>query len=253
MEEIQSTTTANKIIINMKKIFAFLLSSLIFSTQAQTFIKYDDDDVETEYIDGQLWAYRTIENIVVGITLFKDNDGYGKNYQMLLYIKNWGYNPIVFFPEDVYSFIETKKGYTIDMEVYTYEEYIRKVQRRQNWAMALTGISAGLNAGSAGYSTSYSTSYTPYGTPYTKVTTHYNPAAAAAANMAAQVQIATLGQMMTNDRIAIKQNYMKTNTISYGESVAGYMNIKRRRGEIITINIPLHGKTFSFDWDVSKL
>ena len=30
------------------------------------------------------------------------------------------------------------------------------------------------------------------------------------------------------------------------------MNIKRKKGKILTINIPISGYVYSFDWDVSK-
>ena len=30
------------------------------------------------------------------------------------------------------------------------------------------------------------------------------------------------------------------------------MNIKRKRGTTMTINIPINGQVYSFDWDVTK-
>ena len=57
---------------------------------------------------------------------------------------------------------------------------------------------------------------------------------------------------MDNDRIVKKQGYLKKTTIYPDDTVIGYMNIKRKKGEILTINIPINSYTYSFDWDVTK-
>ena len=116
--------------------------------------------------------------------------------------------------------------------------------------MALYGFSTGLSAGMAGYSTSYSTTYSPNGLPYTTITQHYDVNATFQANMAASHQMQTLGNMMKNDREVKEQGYMKINTIHPGECIIGYMNIKRKKGTIMTVFIPVNGVVYSFDWDV---
>ena len=45
---------------------------------------------------------------------------------------------------------------------------------------------------------------------------------------------------------------LKKTTIHPDEAVIGYMNIKRKKGNILTINIPINDFMYSFDWDVSK-
>ena len=116
----------------------------------------------------------------------------------------------------------------------------------------LYGFSSGLSAGSAGYSTSYSTSYSSNGTAYTTVTNHYDANAAFQANMVSSYQLQTLGKMMDNDREIKRQGYLKKTTVHPNEGIIGYMNIKRKKGKILTINIPINGYVYSFDWDVSK-
>lgn len=123
-----------------------------------------------------------------------------------------------------------KTGDTLQMVVYTNETFQKKIKRSQAWAMALYGFSAGLNAGMAGHSTSYSTSYSSNGYTYTTATYHYDANAAYQANMAAQYQIMTLGKMMENDKKVKEQGYLKKTTIHPGESIVGYMNIKRKKG-----------------------
>lgn len=128
----------------------------------------------------------------------------------------------------------------------------KKIKRSQAWAMALYGISAGINAGTAGYSTSYSTSYSSNGYAYTTITNHYDANAAYQANVASTNQMLTLGQMMDNDRTIREQGYLKTTTIYPDEAIIGYMNIKRKKGKILIVNIPIGDYIYTFKWDVNR-
>ena len=58
--------------------------------------------------------------------------------------------------------------------------------------------------------------------------------------------------MMDNDREIKRQGYLKKTTVHPNEGIIGYMNIKRKKGKILTINISINGYVYSFDWDVSK-
>jgi len=57
---------------------------------------------------------------------------------------------------------------------------------------------------------------------------------------------------MDHDREIKRQGYLKKTTVHPNEGIIGYMNIKRKKGKILTINIPINGYVYSFDWDVSK-
>lgn len=233
--------------------FLIILSCLNVVGYAQNFVTSDNDStVITEYNDGKLWAYRHINDCVVGLTCYEAKDDYGKYYQTMIFIKNLSTRNMTFIPDEINSYLVNRKNDTISLQVYTNEEFQKKVKRSQNWTMALYGFSAGLNAGSAGYSTSYSTTYSPNGYAYTTMTTHYNPNAAYQANMAANTQIITLGKLMENDRTTKEQGYLKKTTIHPNESIIGYMNIKRKKGSNLIINIPTNEYIHSFEWDVNK-
>ncbi|GFH85526.1 hypothetical protein IMSAGC001_00930 [Bacteroides acidifaciens] len=236
---------------NMKKtnlILLLLLWSL--ACHSQTIDEAaNDTTITTEYNDGVLWLYEDIENVTVGTTCYKIKD-YGKQYQIHIYIYNHSDTPLLFDPTKVSASLATKTGDTLQLQVYTNEMFQRKVRRSQTWAMALYGFSTGLSAGMAGYSTSYSTTYSPNGLPYTTVTQHYDANAAFQANMVASHQIQTLGNMMQNEREVKEQGYLKMNTIHPGECIVGYMNIKRKKGTIMTVFIPVNDVVYSFDWDV---
>ena len=148
----------------------FLASSL----KAQTFVKADNDTtVMSEYNDGRIWAYRQIGDFVVGMTNYEEDDDYGKYYQIAIFIKNLGESSITFDPDKVTSSLYTKRGDTLALQVYTFDEYMKKVKNAQAWSMALLGFSAGMNAGMAGYQTTYSTTYGAGSMPYTQVHTTY--------------------------------------------------------------------------------
>ena len=73
----------------MKKILISALIAISCSVQAQDFLAAENDTtVLTEYNDGRLWAYRQIGDYVVGMTNYVEKDDYGKNYQILIFIKN---------------------------------------------------------------------------------------------------------------------------------------------------------------------
>ena len=234
----------------MKIVYSLLLLCLVTICQAQTFVS-SDSTIVTEYRDGKLWAYQNIDGLVIGITSYEAKDNYGKYYQINVFVKNIADTSILFNPDEIHAQLVNNRNDTISLEVYTNEEFQKKVSRSQGWAMALYGLSSGLNAGMAGYTTSYSTSYAG-GIPYTSVTTSYNANAAYQANMASTNQIIALGKMMEDDRINKEHSYLKITTLHPSEGFIGYMNIKFKKGRLLTVYIPLGERLYSFAWNVSK-
>ena len=235
-----------------QKVCLAIFLSLAIICKAQTFIYPQNDSIMTEYNDGKFWVYLDKNDIVVGLSCFEEKDNYGKYYHLDIFIKNLSERPIIFRPDSVYSNLLTKKDDTLKLEVYTNEEYQKKIKRSQTWAMALYGISAGINTGTVGYSTSYSTTYSPKGYTYTTITNHYDANAAYQANVASTNQMLILGQMMDNDRTMREQGYLKTTTIYPDEAIIGFMNIKRKKGKVLTVNIPIDNYIYTFDWDVNR-
>lgn len=111
----------------MRIIILATLLAIATSVKSQTLIKEESDStLLSEYNDGRLWAYRQIDDIVVGMTNYQEKDDYGKYYQIAIFIKNLGDNSITFNPENVASLLYTNQGDSLDMQVYTYEEYMKK-------------------------------------------------------------------------------------------------------------------------------
>lgn len=229
----------------------FLVSSCI--SWAQIFIKEPKDSTAyVEFNDGRQWVYRQIDGLTVGMANEEFKDNYGKYYQVGFFISNNRDLPLTFNPEEVFAELLSNKGDTVPLEVYTNEEYQKKIKRAQNWAMALYGLSAGLNAASAGYSTTYTTSYSPYGYAYTSTSRTYDANAAYQANMSTSMQLQTLGNMMDNDRAVREQGYLKLNTVRPGDAIVGYMNIKHKKGKALLVKLNIGENEFSYLWDVEK-
>lgn len=57
---------------------------------------------------------------------------------------------------------------------------------------------------------------------------------------------------MADDRNTKSQGYLRITTIHPNEGIIGYMNVKRKNGLLMTVNIPVGGQVYSFDWDVTK-
>lgn len=229
----------------MKTIYIILAAMLLVSCKSQKIISLVEQDynIVTEWQDGQLWAYQTKGDFIVGMTVNEAKDDYGKYYQIGLFIQNESSFNMTFHPEDVTAQFGNEKSIK-ELHVYTFEKYQKMVRRKQNWELALSGISAGLNAASAGWSTTYVNGY-PQNT--------YNYGVAAAVNSVNMMELSNMERIMQLERNAIQQGYIKKHTTHPGEGIIGYMNIKKKGKEgILTVNIPMGGNTFTFMWLIKK-
>ena len=176
-----------------------------------------------------------------------------------------------------------KNGREVVLEVYSSDQYMRKVRRRQNWDMILTGIGEGLAAAGAGYSqstTSTSSSYNGYSNSYgnaysygtggyasggysgtgsyygnsttTSTTVNYDAAAAYQAQIIASNRMANYENALLQDRAIKQKGYLRKTTIYPGESIQGYVNIKRVNGATMIVWVDINGAKYEFPWNVSK-
>lgn len=236
------------------------------------------DEKQVEYKNGETWPYYNKNGIMIGLTnnLVRD---YGKYFQIPIIISNNSMFPIEFEPNKVTASLIDKKGEKRELKVYTAEEYMKKVRRRQNWAMVLNGLAEGMSAASAGYSSSTTNSSysgcsssfgnaSAYGTGgYTygnysgnssyygvssSTTTSYNGAAAYQAQVIANDRIAAYDNMLLSERSAKDEGYLKRTTIHPGETISGYINIERKKCVSMTVNIDINGAVYTYPWDISK-
>lgn len=233
---------------------------------------------KVEYKDGEAWPYYNKNGIMIGMTNNEIRD-YGKYFQIPIIIANNSMHPIDFDPNNITAFLIDKKGNEQILKVYSAEEYMKKVRRSQNWAMALNGLAEGLAASSAGYSTATTnSSYSGYSSSYgtasafgsggyaygnysanssyygnsSSTTTSYNGAAAYQAQVIASNRIAAYDNALLSERAAKNEGYLKKTTIYPGEVITGYINIGRKKGTAMTINVNINGAIYEFPWNIGK-
>ena len=179
--------------------------------------------IMTEYNNGHIWAYRQIGDFVVGMANYLEEDDYGKYYQIAIFVKNLGEKSVTFDPDKIRTILYKKSGDQRELQVYSYYDYMHKMKNSQAWSMALLGLSAGLDAGKAGYSTTVASS-----------------------------QMMILRKLMADERNTKTQGYLRITTVHPGEGIIGFMNVKRKKGELMRVKIPVGDYMFVYDWNVSK-
>lgn len=240
------------------------------------------DEKKTEYRDGAAWPYYTKNGIMIAMTNTQVKD-YGKWYQISLIISNHSIAPIEFDPERITSTLTDSKGQGIALEVYSSDQYMRKVRRRQNLNMILAGIGEGLAAAGAGYSqstTQTNSTYNGYSNSYgnayaygsggyayggyngtgsyhgssstTSTTVSYDGAAAYQAQVIANNRIANYENALLQDRAIKQEGYLRKTTIYPGDAIQGYVNIKRVKGNSMVVYVDINGAKYEFPWNVSK-
>ena len=172
--------------------------------------------------------------------------------------------PILFDPVMNISASSTDvKGITTDLQVWSSDEYLKKVNRSQTWATILMGVAEGMSSANAGYSTSTTNSYysgntyggygySNYSSTTTSYTRTYDAGAAYQAQVLSQQRMADFSNAMLEEREIKKFGYLKKNTIYPGERISGYVHIKRIKGETVQFIIKIEEALYIFDWNFSK-
>lgn len=231
--------------------------------------------------DGNVIYYYKHKGMSISMTLFRDNS-YGDYYQAWINIQNFTGRNLLLAPNSIVakSFIQKTKEMK-DLNILSYEEYMKKVQRKQNWQNFAVAFSNGLAASNAGYSySSTNTSVTgvtnsfgsasgyvgdtygyasgwssSYSTAYGRSTTQsYNGAAAYAAQQNANAQTNAYISNQYQIKSRLSEGYVKANTLANQTEFMGYFNIQFIKTDNIRIEIPINGETYIFtrSWSNKK-
>lgn len=233
------------------------------------------DDRKFQYRDGEAWTYYSMNGVEIGMTN-KEVKDYGKYYQLPICITNNTVTEVDFDPDKMTATVEDNKGKISNIKVLTSADYMKKVDRSQGWSKTWNSLAESFAAMDAGNTTATSTtkysgtvqqnSSQTYGrhhrdtqsnrvTESGKVTTEtrvHDGAAAYDAYITADERIEAYNQKLDNERDEKNANYLKHTTIKPGESIAGYINIERKKGEILTVVMDVDGTKYTFPWDISK-
>lgn len=221
----------------------------------------------SDYKDGIPWQFYNKNGIMIALTHTAIKD-YGKWHRIDVVISNNTIIPIEFDPVvNISANSIDLKGIITDLEVWSSDQYLKKVNRAQTWAAILMGVSEGLSAASAGYSTSTTNTYhsgsvythgsnghahSNYSGISTSYTRTYDAGAAYQASVLSQKRMADFGNAMIEEQKIKKLGYLKKNTIYPGETISGYVHIKRVKGESVQFNINIEGAKYNFYWDYGK-
>ena len=223
--------------------------------------------------DGQSIHYFKHQGLLISLSVTQNNN-YGKYYTPYIDIQNFTGKSLLFNPSSITAkTYDRKKSLFQDLEVLSYEQYMKKVQTKQAWNAALYGMAQGVAASGAGHSSSttnfsgsgYTNSYasasgyigntygymnataSSYSTVHGKSQTQsYNGAAAYAAQQNASNNTNAYLQQQYQIKAQINEGYAKINTLQNQTQYAGYFNIKYKKSDNMVINIPINSTVYSF-------
>lgn len=200
------------------------------------------------------------------------NSDYGRYFQVQYDLKNFMGKSVLFSPDAIsaYTYDDRRKK-NVNLHVLSYDEYAKKIKRRQTWNSIFYGLSEGLAAAGAGYSSSttevsgnsttdasayaygsngWATAYgSSYTTSYAKShTISYDGAAAYWAQQNAQQKANDFDNEQYVIRNRLTAGYGKANTIRNQEEYAGYFNIKYQKTNNLMISFNINGEIFNFPY-----
>ena len=205
-----------------------------------------------DYRDGTPWEVYFKNGVTIALTNSVVTD-YGKWHRIDLIISNNSTTPIEFVPElNIMAYSVDNQKVATDLQIWTCDEYMGKVNRAQTWAAIAMGFCEGIASAGAGYSTSTTTGYSNNGISSTYYTTTYNAAAAYQANLASQRRLADFGQTQQEEKNIKQLGYLKQNTIYPGESVSGYVHVARIKGVRVVFVIDIEGAEYIYEWKFDR-
>lgn len=241
----------------------------------------DTKERKSFWSNDKQWHYYQINGILLALTCERVKD-YGFWFRITVNVSNHTLVPFDFGCQNFNATLKKKNGKEIRLNVYDANLYMKKVRSAQNASLIAASIGAGLAAAAAGFSSSTSTSRTSYsgsasaygsasafgsggyahasgygssvfsGSSETVTsTTSYNGFAAFQAGIIASNQIASMRDAMWQERNQRYEGYLKRSTIRPGETVSGYLNIMREKGESLKLIVSLYGAEYEFDWDLN--
>lgn len=254
-----------------------LSSKVRISDNKPFFDTVSPQDIHIEYKDGHQYKIYDANGLVL-MASYKEVKDYGRYYQVQISLSNNSLFEIEFDPSYISANLTNQKGELTDLDVLSADEYIKKVKRAQDWEAALMGLAVGLSSMGAGTTTTTTTTYdngsiysngsvssygnagygsgsysdnTYYSETSTSYTTEYDATKAFQTQVLLNKQLASYSSSLERDRVSKNEGYLKRSTIYPGETIIGYINIKRgKRGTMLDISIPINSIHYKFSWDL---
>ncbi len=201
------------------------------------------------YQDGQPVQFYLVDGLSVAVKI-STKQLYGNYYEAYITIENGSAPEFDFDPSYITASLE-KDGKVTEGEVLTYDEYIKKVKRRQGWTVAFSAFAEVAAATSAGYSSTTTNAYARNSSGKSAsvhaTTTSYDGAAQYAATQNAANNLGQLANQQYDIKKTISEGYLKRNTVFQNSRIVGFINIKFSDADHILLNVPVNGKMYHFE------
>lgn len=232
---------------------AFLWIGCVSSYHLKPMI--EDEDMELVYIDGKEVAIS--RDSETGVAVYGMKTTQNELLIHVLYKNNTTDKNINVIPEQMRVIGYNEKGEQTSFRVYTADEYLKKMQNAQAWALALQGVAGAMEASNAGRSTSTTsgtasgrvygsdgTTYTGYGST-SSTTTTYDYGAQAAANAKNREELNETAQQYANSTAVVEQGLIKANTLFPEQYIEGDVRVKMNTmfTSKFVISIPMGDET----------
>ncbi len=221
-----------------------------FSDDSMIHDDFDSAAMLVKWIDGVPWVTYITNGMRISMSV-KDVKEYGAYHQVSIVVDNSSYLKYEIEPSvNVYAASGYSAGSLLveamPLEVFSYENYMRKVKNQQTLAAIAMGLSSAAAAISSAYSPSTWTVSVNGHQTYIDVSgrniNFYSP----------DLAFAGVAESWGRDRQIIQKGYLKKNTIESGEVVSGYFNIKEGAENFLSVTFKINGLRIPFFWDVSE-
>ena len=246
-----------KTIFHLHIFAAAMLAMLLMmpsGTEAQELIESPNDPTfVTEYRNNSQFGVSAKNRLVVSLGNKFVKDEYGKFYQLSIIIQNLSPNTYTFDPDSIRAYALNNGNMLVKMKEYSSDRFREKIRSKRGWTSFFTGLDVGLNAGQASNDDSHGSSMECKGCSYLQPVTTHNIGEATKTNLEATNELIELGKKMESDRKIRIEGYLTRNTINPGEGIYGYVNVKRVKGKVMSVIIPVNGTKYVFKWDISQV
>lgn len=232
------------------------------------------NDMKTKFINGEKYYFFDDKNGLYISLVVESVKHYGKYYKVILFLFNNSNQSIIFDPSQITAsgkfYKKTKKNSKTpyheikatrnsrddfsydtstekvkDIRVWTYKDYMNKVEERQDWDLALKEFGEAFATSNAGYSVSY-TQNNAFGSNTSFSTISYDATAAAIAKERSANKISTYSSHLESDAQAIKENYMQITSLDPQTETAGYILLNKDKPAILNLFVPVNGIVYTF-------
>jgi len=203
----------------------------IFSCASTTyrFTPVSNNEIELFYLDGNEVAISTKDNSIISIYADRKD-----SKELILYLeyKNLSDKNMNAVPEEIKVEAYNDEGEQKLLKTYSSKEYIKKIEKKQAWAMAMQGLAKGLESYNAGSSTSTTTTtgsvsgdLNLYGSS-TSTTTTYDYGKQAEANARNRKELEETAKVFEEIKNSTEQGLLKSNTLTPNTFVSGAVMIE---------------------------